>query len=93
MRLPPRLNRAQRTHPLRLPLLWANLIQALVFILPHLLILTVMPEMWGILPIVFGAALFLGWVRIRSESILGPWLVHAAGNVATGLIVAAGTAG
>jgi membrane protease YdiL (CAAX protease family) len=77
----------------RLPLLWANLLQALVFLLPHLLILTVMPEMWGLLPVVFVTALFLGWARIRSESILGPWLVHAAANVATCLSVAARTAG
>ena len=77
----------------RLPLVWANLIQALIFLLPHLLVLTVMPEMWGLLPIVFGTALFLGWARIRSESILGPWLVHAAANVATCLSVAARTAG
>lgn len=77
----------------RLPLLWANLIQALVFLLPHLLVLTVMPEMWGLLPLVFATALFLGWARLRSESILGPWLVHAAANVATCLSVAARTAG
>lgn len=77
----------------RLPLVWANLIQALIFLLPHLLVLTVMPEMWGLLPLVFGTSLFLGWARIRSESILGPWLVHAAANVATCLSVAARTAG
>jgi len=77
----------------RLPLFWANLLQALVFLLPHLLVLTVMPEMWGLLPIVFVAGMFLGWARIRSESILGPWLVHAAANVTTCLIVAARTAG
>ncbi|CAN5764967.1 hypothetical protein BH20GEM1_BH20GEM1_09180 [soil metagenome] len=46
----------------------------------------------GLLPIVFGTSLFLGWARIRSESILGPWLVHAAANVATCLSVAARTA-
>ena len=77
----------------RMSLLWANVLQALVFLLPHLLVLTVMPEMWGLLPIVFGTALFLGWARIRSESILGPWLVHAAANVATCLSVAARSAG
>jgi membrane protease YdiL (CAAX protease family) len=77
----------------RLPLLWANVLQALVFLVPHLLVVTVMPEMWGLLPIVFVGALFLGWARIRSSSILGPWLVHAAANVATCLSVASRTAG
>jgi membrane protease YdiL (CAAX protease family) len=76
----------------RLPLLWANLVQALIFLIPHLLVLTVMPEMWGILPIIFAFSLFCGWVRIKSGSILGPWLLHASGNVAMCLSVAIRTA-
>jgi membrane protease YdiL (CAAX protease family) len=72
----------------RLPLAWANLLQALVFLLPHVPILFVSPELWGVLPLVFVGALFAGWLRIRSESILGPWLLHAAANVATCLSVA-----
>jgi membrane protease YdiL (CAAX protease family) len=51
-----------------------------------------MPEMWWLLPFVFVGALFVGWIRIRSGSILGPWLVHAALNVTTCLHVASGTA-
>jgi membrane protease YdiL (CAAX protease family) len=66
----------------------ANLIQALIFLLPHLLVLRVMPELWLLIPLIFAAALFLGWVRIRSDSILGPWLVHASANVAICLSVA-----
>jgi membrane protease YdiL (CAAX protease family) len=76
----------------RLPLLWANLGQALIFFIPHLLVLTVMPEMWGILPIIFAGALFCGWVRIKSGSIFGSWLLHASGNVAMCLSVAIRTA-
>ena len=76
----------------RLPMLWANLGQALLFFIPHLFVLRVMPEMWGILPVIFVGALFLGWVRIRSGSILGPWLVHAMVNVAMCLSVAIRTA-
>ena len=77
----------------RLPLLWANLLQALVFLVPHFLVLLVRSELWVILPIVFAASLFLGWARIRSESMAGPWLVHAAANTATCLYVAVRTAG
>ena len=77
----------------RLPLARANLLQAAIFLLPHLPILFVMPEMWPVLPAVFGGALFAGWARIRSGSILGPWIMHAAANVATCLSVAARTAG
>jgi membrane protease YdiL (CAAX protease family) len=76
----------------RLPLLWANLGQALVFFLPHLFVLKVMPEMWGLLPAIFVGSLLWGWVRIRSGSILGPWLMHASGNVVMCLDVAMRTA-
>jgi membrane protease YdiL (CAAX protease family) len=77
----------------RLPLLWANVAQAVIFFLPHLLILFVMPEMWPILPIVFVSALLLGWIRIKSGSILGSWLMHASGNVTMALMVASRTSG
>jgi membrane protease YdiL (CAAX protease family) len=72
----------------RLPVLWANIVQALIFLLPHLFILLVAPEVWGILPLVFAGALFFGWVRIKSGSIIGPWVMHASGNVAIALSVA-----
>ncbi|HEY1378063.1 MAG TPA: type II CAAX endopeptidase family protein [Gemmataceae bacterium] len=70
---------------------WANLLQALIFLAPHLLVLLVMPEMWWVIPLVFGGALFAGWLRIRSGSIIGPWLIHASANVAVCLSVAART--
>lgn len=73
----------------RLPILWANLIQALIFLAPHLLLLRVMPEAWFVLPLVFAGGLICGWLRIRSGSILGPWLIHAAANIVTCLSVAA----
>jgi membrane protease YdiL (CAAX protease family) len=76
----------------RLPLQWANLGQALIFFIPHLLVLTVMPEMWGFLPIIFAFSLFCGWVRIKSGSIFGSWLLHASANVAMCLSVAIRTA-
>jgi membrane protease YdiL (CAAX protease family) len=72
----------------RLPLIWANLLQALIFLVPHGLVVVVMPELWLILPVIFGASLFMGWVRIKSGSILGPWLCHAAANVTICLSVA-----
>jgi membrane protease YdiL (CAAX protease family) len=75
----------------RLSLLWANLLQALIFLLPHFLILLVMPDMWPVLPLIFLGALSFGWIRIRSGSILGPWLMHASGNVTMALLVAART--
>jgi membrane protease YdiL (CAAX protease family) len=75
----------------RLPFIWANVIQASIFLLPHCLILLVMAEMWPVLPLVFLGALLFGWVRIKSGSILGPWLMHGAGNVTMALTVAVRT--
>ena len=72
----------------RLSFVWANLVQALIFLAPHLFILVVMPAMWPMLLLIFAGALFMGWVRIKSGSIVGPWLVHASVNMAMGLSVA-----
>jgi len=76
----------------RLPVLWADVFQALIFLLPHLLILLVAPEVWGLLPLVFVGALLFGWMRIKSGSMIGPWLMHASGNVTMALSVAIRTA-
>jgi membrane protease YdiL (CAAX protease family) len=76
----------------RLPLRWANLGQALVFLIPHLFVVKIMPELWGILPVIFAGALLWGWIRVQSGSILGSWLMHAAANAAMCLSVAIRTA-
>ena len=77
----------------RLPIVWANLAQALLFFLPHLGILLIATEtwVWRMLPLVFAAAVVLGWVRMQSGSILGSWLIHASSNVTMALVVAART--
>lgn len=76
----------------RLPLVWANLIQAGIFLLPHLLVPLAKPELWPILIPVFAGGLLAGWLRIKSGSILGPWLIHATANISTCLHVAIQTA-
>ena len=75
----------------RLRLRWANLTQALIFLLPHLLVLSIMPEMGWIIPVILAGALFAGWARIESGSILGPWLIHGSVNVTMCLSAAART--
>jgi membrane protease YdiL (CAAX protease family) len=75
-----------------LPFWRANAVQALIFLLPHLAALRVMPELWAMLPTIFAGALFLGWIRIRSGSILGSWLIHALLNVTICLDIAIRTA-
>ncbi len=76
----------------RMPLVWANALQALIFLAPHGLILLSRPELWIVLPAVFLGGLATGWLRIESGSIAGPWLIHGALNTAICLYVAAGTA-
>jgi membrane protease YdiL (CAAX protease family) len=75
------------------PFVWANLAQAVLFLLPHLGILIVAREtwVWGMLPVVYAVALVFGWLRIRSGSILGSWLLHASSNITMALVVAART--
>ena len=66
----------------------ANVIQALIFLAPHLLMLFVTPKAWLLLPGVLGLALLAGWLRIRSGSI-GPGLVlHGLGNTFVGILAA-----
>ncbi|MCB1043534.1 MAG: CPBP family intramembrane metalloprotease [Acidobacteria bacterium] len=72
----------------KLSVLWANVWQAVIFLLPHLLILFFAPEAWGLLVLVLVVGLFKGWVRIKAQSIWGPWMVHAAGNVTICVVVA-----
>lgn len=72
----------------RLPIIWANVVQAAIFLAPHLLLLAIMPQLSWFLPLIFVGALVVGWLRIKSGSIVGPWLIHASLNAATGLSVA-----
>ena len=69
----------------------ANVLQASLFVAPHLLFLHVMPEIWRDLFAIFAGSLFAGWARIRSGSMVGPWCIHASANVTMGLSVAART--
>lgn len=66
----------------------ANVLQAMIFLIPHLLILSFAPEAWWVLLVIFAGALFVGWLRVASGSVLGPWIVHAAVNVTMALSIA-----
>ena len=67
----------------------ANLIQALIFLAPHLLILLVTPKAFLLLPVgVLGLALLAGWLRIRSGSIGPGLLLHGLGNTFVGILAA-----
>lgn len=62
-----------------------NLVQALCFLLPHLLILTISVAFWPLTIVQFVAGWLLGWLRHRSDSILPGWLVHSLTNALAAL--------
>jgi len=57
-----------------------NTVQALVFLLPHLLLLLVSQSLWPIIVVQLIAGWLLGWLRYRSKSILPGWLAHSLIN-------------
>ena len=57
-----------------------NTIQALIFLLPHLLLLLVSLNLWPIIVVQMLAGWLLGWLRYRSDSILPGWLAHGLIN-------------
>ena len=59
-----------------------NLLQAAIFLLPHLLLLLVSTQFWGIIVVQALGGWFLGWLRYRSDSILPGWLIHTLANAA-----------
>ena len=72
----------------RLGFVRGNLLQAAIFLVPHLLLLLVDPALWPILPVQFVAGLLLGWLRYRSGSVVPGALSHAVANIGAGLLAA-----
>ena len=64
----------------RFGFLIGNLVQSIVFLLPHLLLLLVSYSLWPIIPVQFIAGWLLGWLRYRSQSILPGWFAHSIIN-------------
>ncbi len=58
-----------------------NTLQTLVFLIPHLLLLTVTLALWPIIVVQIAAGWLQGWLRWRSESVIPSALVHAITNV------------
>ena len=58
-----------------------NVVQAVVFLLPHLLLLMVSTSFWLVVVVQFLAGWVLGWLRSRSGSIFPGWLAHSLINV------------
>lgn len=67
--------------------LWVgNTLQAALFLVPHLVLLSFDVHLWPILPVQFLGGWILGAVRFRSGSIVECSVLHAALNVGIGLL-------
>ena len=75
----------------RFSLHMANLIQALTFLAPHLLLLLIVPHVWwALIPFVLGLGLVLGWLRLSSGSLWPAVALHGGANFVVGLMYAVG---
>ncbi len=57
-----------------------NAVQAVLFLLPHLTLLLLSSRFWPILILQLAGGWLLGWLRVRSGSILPGWLSHTVIN-------------
>ena len=57
-----------------------NTLQALIFLLPHLILLVVAVGLWPLLVLQFLFGWLAGWLRYKSDSIFPGMLIHALTN-------------
>jgi uncharacterized protein len=65
-----------------------NMLQALIFLAPHLLLLLVSVRFWPLLPVQLAAGWLLGWLRYKSSSVGPCALAHVLANVLAPLLIA-----
>lgn len=70
----------------RLGFFWGNLLQAALFLIPHLPLLLVDSRLLPLLPAQFLAGWLLGWLRHKTGSFIPGAVLHAVVNVTVGLI-------
>jgi uncharacterized protein len=60
---------------------WGNLVQSVAFLLPHMLVLLVAPQLWPFLIVVAVSAWLMGWLRYRSGSLWPAFVVHTVSDM------------
>lgn len=70
----------------RLGFRWGNLLQAALFLVPHLLLLLIDARLWPILPVQFATGWLLGWLRHKTGTFVPGSVVHVVANIAARLI-------
>lgn len=70
----------------RIGFLWGNLLQSVIFLLPHLPLLLISTQLLPLLPVQFLTGWLLGWLRHKTGSFVPGAVLHAVVNIAAGLI-------
>ncbi len=65
---------------------WGNLLQAVLFLVPHLALLLADVRLWPVIPVQFVTGWLLGWLRHRTGTFVPGAAVHAIANIAAGII-------
>jgi len=71
----------------RLGFATGNIVQALAFLLPHLILLVISLSLWPIVVVQAVSGWLFGWLRYRADSILPGWVVHSLINALGALAV------
>ena len=69
----------------RMGFAFGNLLQSIIFLLPHTLLLTIDLRLWPVLIPQFAAGWLFGWLLYRSGSILPSWVAHSLSNAFSAL--------
>lgn len=67
---------------------WGNLVQTLIFLVPHLALLLIDARLWPLVPVQFAAGWLLGWLRHKTGSFVPGAAAHTITNVAAGFLAA-----
>lgn len=70
----------------RLGFFWGNLLQALVFIVPHLALLLIDVRTWPVIPVQFAAGWLLGWLRHKTGTFVPGAAAHVVTNITAGFL-------
>lgn len=67
---------------------WGNLLQSLLFLVPHLSLLLIDVQIWPVIPVQLAVGWLLGWLRHKTGTFVPGAAVHALANIAAGLVTA-----
>ena len=72
----------------RLSFRWGNLLQATIFLVPHVALLLLDVRLWPILTAQLAAGWLLGWLRHKTDTFVPGAVLHVIINITVGLLTA-----